>query len=71
MKTKSLGLVIILVGLLMLAYTGFSYFTSEKVADIGSIEIRQERKHNVNWSPIIGGILIVGGVIVTLLDRKN
>lgn len=71
MKTKSLGLVLILIGLLMLAYTGFSYFTKEKVVDIGSIEIRKEKKHNVNWSPIIGGILIVGGVIVTIRDRRS
>lgn len=70
MKTRSLGLIIILVGLLMLAYTGFSYFTTEKVVDIGSIQITKEKKHKVNWSPIIGGILIVGGVVITIRDKK-
>lgn len=54
----------------MLAYTGFSYFTTEKVVDIGSIQITKEKKHKVNWSPIIGGILIVGGVVITIRDKK-
>ncbi len=70
MKTRSLGLVVILIGFLMLAYTGFSYFTTEKVVDIGPIQINKEKKHNVNWSPIIGGILIVGGIIITIRDKK-
>ena len=70
MKTRSLGLVVILIGLLMLAYTGFSYFTTEKVVDIGSIQINKEKKHNVNWSPIIGVILIVGGIVITIRDKK-
>lgn len=71
MKTKSLGLAIILIGILMLVYTGFTFMTTEKVVDLGPIQINKEKKHNVNWPPIIGAVLIVGGIVITLTNRKS
>lgn len=71
MQTKTVGIVIIVVGIIMMIYTGFNYVTTEKVVDIGPIEINQEKNHPVQWSPIVGGILIAGGVLLVALDKKN
>ncbi|RPH31625.1 MAG: hypothetical protein EHM93_12770 [Bacteroidales bacterium] len=70
MKTKTLGLIIILVGLLTLGYSGFSYFKTDKVVDMGSIQIIKKKEHHINWPPIIGGILIVGGIVITIRDKR-
>ena len=37
MNTKTLGIILIIIGILMIAYTGFNYVTSEKVVDIGPL----------------------------------
>lgn len=71
MQTKTVGIVIIVVGIIMMIYTGFNYVTTEKVVDIGPIKINQEKNHPVQWSPIVGGILIAGGVLLVALDKKN
>ena len=67
---KTVGIVLIAVGVLMMVYTGFNYVTKEKVVDIGPIEINKEKTHNVQWPPVVGIVLIVGGVIVFALDKK-
>lgn len=64
MNNKTLGIGLIVIGLLMTIYTGFNYVTTEKIVDIGPIEINAEKNHPVQWTPIIGVLLIVGGVIV-------
>jgi len=68
---KPLGIVLIVIGIVMLAYTGFNYVTTEKVADIGPIEINAQKNHTVQWPPFVGLVLIVGGVVIIALDKKK
>lgn len=71
MKTKTIGIAIVILGIIMIIYTGFNYVTSEKVVDLGPIEMTMEKSHPVQWSPIIGVILLVGGVVIVVMDRKK
>ncbi|TDD98441.1 hypothetical protein [Flavobacterium cellulosilyticum] len=64
MNTKTLGIALVILGILMTVYTGFNYVTKEKVVDIGPIEINAEKNHPVQWTPIIGVLIIVGGIII-------
>lgn len=64
MNVKALGIGLIIVGIIMTVYTGFNYVTTEKVAVIGPIEINKEKNHPVQWTPIIGVLIIVGGIII-------
>ncbi len=71
MKTKTIGFVLIAIGILMIIYTGFNYVTTEKVVDIGPVKINKEKKHPVKWSPILGAVLLVGGIVVIVSDKKT
>jgi hypothetical protein len=70
---KKAGIIILIVGLLMTLYTGFTYFTREKVVDLGKLEITKDNQHTVNWQPYVGiGIMIIGGVVLVLgVNRKD
>ncbi|HCE57869.1 MAG TPA: hypothetical protein DER09_08625 [Prolixibacteraceae bacterium] len=68
---KPLGIVLIVIGVIMLAYTGFNYVTTEKVAEIGPIEINAQKNHTVKWPPIVGLVFIVGGIVVIAVDKKK
>jgi hypothetical protein len=69
---KQAGIVILLVGLLMTLYSGFSYFTKEKVVDLGSIEITRDKEHAVDWQPYVGiGVMIAGGAILVFSKRRT
>jgi uncharacterized membrane protein YidH (DUF202 family) len=68
---KSLGLVLIVLGVLALIYQGFSYTKHEKVIDIGPIEASADTKKHVAIPPIIGGIALVAGVVMVVASRKS
>ncbi len=67
---KKTGLVLIAIGIVMVFITGFNIITKKKVVDIGPIEINRDEKTPIQWSPIIGGILIVAGIVVVVKDKK-
>lgn len=68
---KNAGILVIIIGALMIAYTGFTVITKEKIVDAGPIEINKEEKHPVQWSPIVGVILVIGGVAMVVMNKKN
>jgi hypothetical protein len=55
----------------MLLYNSFNFTTTEKVVDIGPIEINKEVNHPIAWSPIIGIVLAVGGVVLLVVGNKK
>ncbi len=71
MLTKTTGIVLIVLGLIMIIYTGFNYVTTEKVVDIGPIEISKEKNHAVQWSPIAGAVLLIGGIVIVASSKKK
>lgn len=71
MKTKTLGVILVAIGIVMLIYTGFSYVTTEKVVDLGPIQINKEKNHFIQWPPIVGVVLLIGGVVVIVFDKKT
>jgi hypothetical protein len=67
---KNVGIVLVVLGIIMMLVTGFNVITKKKVVDLGPIEINKEEKHPVQWSPIIGGILLVGGIVIIVAGKK-
>ena len=68
---KNLGIILVVIGMVMMIITGFNYVTTKEVADIGPMEINKEENHPVRWSPIIGGILVIGGLFLLISDKKK
>ncbi len=68
---KTLGVILIVIGVVMLIGTGFSSTTEETVIDAGPLELNAEKEESVNWPPYAGGIALVAGVILVVADRKK
>ena len=69
---KTVGIILLVVGLVMTLYTGFTYVTKEKVVDLGEIEITAEDEHSVQWQPYVGiGTMVIGGALLVLGKRKT
>ena len=67
---KLAGLVLIVIGVLALAYQGFTYTETKKDAKLGPIEIQHQETHSVPIPPIVGGVCIVGGVLALVASRR-
>jgi len=68
---KKAGIIILIIGLLLTIVTTFTYFTREKVVDLGNIEINANKRHHLSWSPLIGvAVMAVGGVMLLVPSKK-
>ncbi|WP_316737007.1 hypothetical protein [Pedobacter aquatilis] len=68
---RTVGLILILVGIAMLVWTGFSYTKKEKIVDAGPIQISADKEKSVNWPPYVGGIVLVAGVFVFVASKRK
>lgn len=68
---KTLAIVILVVGILMTVFTGFTLITKKKVVDIGALEINKNEHTPIYWSPITGIVLIGVGAGLFLFSRQK
>lgn len=72
MKTNTLiGIILIVVGIVALAYQGITYTTREKVVDIGPIQVSADKTKTIPLPPIVGGIALVGGIVLLVMGNKK
>jgi hypothetical protein len=67
---KILGVVLVVLGVIGLAWGGVTYTTQEKVVDIGPIHATREKQHTVPLPPIAGALALVGGVALLIAGKK-
>ena len=68
---KKSGIFIVIVGLALTIFTAITFFTREKVVDIGSLKITANKPHHLSWSPLIGiAVMGVGGVVIFMSSKK-
>ena len=68
---KIIGVAIVIIGLGMTLFTAITYFTREKVADLGVLEISRNHPHNLSWSPFFGLAIMVVGAFIILRNKKS
>ncbi len=71
MKLRTLGFIIIVIGLLMIAYTGFIYYTTEKAYDFVGNQIQPKQNLFIEWSPTVSLGLLIGGILIIALNKNR
>jgi len=66
-----IGVILIVLGIVALAYQGITYTTREKVLDIGPIEATAEKQKTIPLPPIVGGLALVGGIILVATGGRR
>lgn len=69
--TNIAGILLIVLGILSLAYQGVTYTTQKKVAEIGDLKITANTEKTISFPPILGGLSIVAGVVLVVVARIN
>lgn len=68
---RTIALVMIVLGITMLVWTGFTYTQKEKIVDAGPIQISADKEKSVNWPPYVGGVILIAGVIILTTSKKS
>jgi len=66
-----IGILLVVLGGLALAYQGFTYTHQEKVLDLGPIHATAEKQEHVSIPPILGGLALVGGIVLLVMGSKK
>jgi uncharacterized membrane protein YidH (DUF202 family) len=68
---KAFGIVLIVIGLLALAYGGITWTSRDTVVDAGPIEITKEKREGVAIPPIAGAVAVVAGVALIATRSRS
>jgi uncharacterized membrane protein len=66
-----IGIVLVVLGALALAYQGINYTRQEKVLDIGPIHATAETHERIPLPPIVGGLALIGGVVLLVAGARH
>ena len=71
MSARLVGILLIIFGVLALAYGGIRYTTREKVVDIGSVQVTTERHHEIPLPAIVGIAATIGGIVIVAAASRT
>jgi uncharacterized membrane protein YidH (DUF202 family) len=67
---RALGIILIVLGVLALAYGGFTYTREKKVLDLGPIQASRKETNTVPLPPILGVVAIIGGGVLVFTGKR-
>jgi hypothetical protein len=65
------GIVLVALGAAALAYQGITYVTHDTVVDVGPVHVEAARQHTIPLPPIIGGVMLATGIVVTFIGLRK
>jgi uncharacterized membrane protein len=65
------GIILIVLGVVALAYQGISYTTSEKVVDLGPLQVEAKRERTIPLPPLLGGLALAGGIVLLIVGSRR
>jgi uncharacterized membrane protein len=66
-----IGILLIVFGVFVFAYQGFTYTKREKIVDLGPIQATTETRKTVPLPPILGGLAVAGGIALVIVGNKK
>ena len=68
---KTIGVVLVILGIVALVYGGIGYSRNRTVFDIGSMHATVTEHKNLPISPIVGVLSLIGGVALIVAERRR
>ncbi len=66
-----IGLLLVVLGIIALAVPSITFFTTQRVADVGFFAIDVSKPHTIFFNPIVGGIVLLGGIVLSIAGMRS
>lgn len=72
MKAQTVvGVFLVIVGVAILVFPGFSYTTTREAVKVGPVGITAQEKKTFRIPPAIGGFLVAGGIVLLIASGRR
>lgn len=68
---KIVGVILIIIGVIALAYGGISYTREETVLDVGPLEAKTRTRETIPLPPVLGALALIGGIALMIADSRK
>lgn len=68
---RMVGLVLVVLGIVALAWGGVFWTDRDTVIDAGPLEVTTEEREGVSLPPVVGILSIVGGIILLVVPVRR
>ncbi len=68
---KTLGIILIAAGILMMIFREFNFTQEKKVVDLGPVEINRKENKTVSWPVYVGAVAAIAGVVILVTAKKR
>jgi hypothetical protein len=65
------GILLLILGVLALAYQGINYTRRETVLDVGPIHATADTQKHIPLPPIVGGLAVLSGALLIFAGTKK
>lgn len=65
------GVILIVLGIATLAYRQFNYTETEKIAQIGELQVTAKTEKTIDFPPLLGGLSLASGIVLLVIGNIN
>ncbi len=69
--TSLIGLFLVIFGVYVFAYKGFTYTERENIAQIGDLKVTADTQKLYRIPPVIGGFALIAGIALIVIGRRK
>ena len=66
----TIGVLLIVFGIVALGFQSITYFTMDRVVDAGPLQIDVQRPHTIVFHPVAGALAVLAGVVLVIVGAK-
>jgi hypothetical protein len=68
---RIIGLTLVALGMVILLWGGIFWTDRDTVVNTGALEVQRKTRKGVALPPIVGGVVLVGGIILVLIPSRR
>jgi hypothetical protein len=65
------GIVLIVIGVIALAYQGITYTSTERVVELGPLKVDAQKEKTIPLPPVLGGVAVAAGVVLLIVGSRR
>lgn len=69
--TLILGIILIVIGIVSLAFGGFTYAEKESVIQVGPVEVTAQERKRFPISPAAAGVMVAAGLVLVIVGSRR